>query len=122
MIVVKDFNEGEYKFNISVMSSKDWTKFALDVLTARLDSIRGVKMPSTKVTVRDNVSKVLISWETADNAYHEFEFHLDEFGRKSKNYQDLVSNIWQNKMSSFYGEEYNQALQAKLEELNSKTV
>ena len=122
MTVVKDFNEGEYKFNISVMSSKDWTNFTLDVLTARLDTIKGVKLSGTKVSVRDNVAKVMISWETADNAYHEFEFHLDEFGRKSKNYQDLVSNIWQNQMSKFYDKEYVQALQAKLDELNIKTV
>ncbi len=122
MIEIKDFNEEKRVFNVSVVSSQDWTKFVLDILTARLDSIRGVKLSGTKISIRDNVAKVVISWKSADKAYHEFTFHVDEFGRKSKNYQDLVSNIWQNLMSDHFGEEYNHALQLKLDEINVKSI
>ena len=122
MVEIKDFNEEKHQYSISVVSSKEWTKFMLDVLTARLETVKGVKLGGTKITIRDNVAKVMISWTSNNNAYHEFTFHVDEFGRKSKNYQDLVSNIWQNLMSEKYGIEYNKALQSKLEEINTKTI
>lgn len=122
MTVVKDFNEGEYKFNLSTTSSKEWTKLMLDILVARLDSVKGVKITGSKITIRGNVAKVLLAWEDVNQNYHELTFHLDEFGRKSKNYQDLISQIWQNNMSNHYGEDYNQALSLKLDEINTKTV
>ena len=113
-------NEKEYKFNLSNITEQEWTKFARDVLVACLPVLRGTKITGYRVKIRDNKAKVLICWK--DEAYHEKEFHLDEFGRVSKNYQDIVSNIWQNVMSARFGEEYDNELNAKLSELKSETV
>lgn len=119
--VVVDVNEkNDNKFNISVVSKDDWTKFTKTIIVGRLNEDKSVKMLGSFVNIRDNKAKVKICWE--DNLYHEFEFHIDEFGRSSKGYQDLVSQIWQNIMTDYYQEEYVIELDAKLVELQSQTI
>ena len=112
--IISDLNcsEKEYKFNLSDLTREEWTKFARDVLITCLPVLRGTRITGYRVKIRDNKAKVLICWK--DEAYHEKEFHLDEFGRVSKNYQDVVSNIWQNIMSDHFGKEYNRVLSPKL--------
>ena len=116
-----NLNEKEYKFDLSVISVNSWTQFMFDVLLARVDNIKAVKTPSIKYNIRDNVAKVVISWLGEKDSYHEFTCHLDEFGRISKNYQDVVSEIWQNKMADYYNEEYVQDLNTKLDEIKVQT-
>lgn len=118
----QNFNNGSYRFDLSNISDGDWAKFAFDVLIVNFENIRIVKKPSLKTTIRDNVAKVELSWFSEKDAFHDFIFHLDEFGIKSENYQDLVSNIWQIKMTDLFGEEYDNELNAKLSELKSQTV
>ncbi len=116
------FNDKDYKFDLSIMSGKDWTHFMFDVLLSKLENIEGVKTPSIKLSIRDNVAKVMISWLELDESYHEFTFHLDEFGRKSENYQDLISNIWQNIMTEHYHEAYIQELNKTLSEVRTQII
>ncbi len=116
-----NLNEKTYKFDLSKISDEDWNKFMFDVLLARLDNVRVVKSPMIRPSIRDNVAKVQISWNEV-KSYHEFTFHVDEFGRQSKKYQDLVSNVWQNLMTEYYQEEYVQELNVKLDEVNAKTI
>jgi len=120
--VISDLNcsDKEYKFNLSNLTQEEWTKFSRDVLVSCLPILKGTKITGFRVKIRDNKAKVLICWK--DDAYHEYEFHLNEFGRASQNYQDIVSNIWQNLMSARFGEEYNNELNGKLSELKSQIV
>ena len=116
-----NLNEKSYKFDLSIISEEDWNKFMFEVLLARLDNVRFIKVPTIKAIIRDNIAKVQISWVEGKSC-HDFTFHLDEFGRKSKNHQDLISNIWQNLMTEYYHEEYVQALNSKLRETEIKTI
>ncbi len=100
------------KYDISVVSKKDWDKFIKSVLLARVENVKSLKIFPTFITIRDNRAKVKMSWE--DNNYHEFTFHINEFGRESKNYQDIVSEIWQNIMADYYFEEYVDELNSQL--------
>ena len=115
-IIDLNCKEKEYKFNLSVVSQEMWGRCIRDILMVRASSTKGVIITGFKVTIRDNVAKVMLCWK--DDLYHEFTCHLDEFGRISKNYKDLVSEIWQNIMFEYYGEEYRTQLDSKLDNLN----
>lgn len=115
-IIDLNCKDKEYKFNLSIVSQDMWLRFIRDVLLVRVSSVEGVSITGFKVTIRDNVAKILLCWK--DDLYHEFNFHLDAFGRVSKNYKDLVSEIWQNIMNEYYGDEYRSSLDSKLGNLN----
>ena len=120
-IIVGDNNSNnQSKFDILSVSKQDWDRFIKSVLLERAQQTKGIKLYPASVTVRENRAKVIIRWE--DKNYHEFIFHIDECGRVSKNYQDIVSQIWQNIMTEYYGEEYVAELNARLNELKSKTI
>ena len=118
-VVPYDGDNKKFQFNISNISKESWKTFVLDILIARLPETKGVTLIDNYVEIRDNVAKVQICWQ--DKFYHEFKFHLDEFGRKSKEYSDIVSEIWQNVMTDYYQEEYVDALDAKLSEVKLQT-
>lgn len=116
-IVPLNCRDKQYEFNIVAVREDDWIKFVKSVLLARTDNVSSVSLTGFKVVIRDNIAKVVLYWKD-EEFYHEFKFHLDPFGRVSKDYKDLVSEIWQNLMGDYYGEEYNSALEAKLANLN----
>ncbi len=106
-----------YDFDMVVVKDKDWIKFAKSVLLARTDGVSSVSLIGFKVIIRDNIARFKLFWQ--DVAYHELEFRLDPFGRDSKNYSDLISEIWQNIMSDYYGHKgYDIALERKMNNYN----
>ena len=119
--IVKSLNcrDKHYEFDIAAVEEKDWLKFAKSVLLARTENVSTVSLTGFKAIIRDNVAKFKLCWK--DSLYHEFECHLDVFGRESKNYSDLVSEIWQNIMTDCFGKSYNIALENKLKS-NEKTI
>lgn len=119
--IVIDVNEkNNARYSISAVTKEDWDKLIKSVILNRVQNSESIKLYPSFVNIRDNVAKVKICWE--DDFYHEFECHVDEFGRKSKEYQDIVSQIWQNIMTEYYQEDYVQELNAKLEELKTQTI
>ena len=120
IIIDLNCDDKEYKFNLSNITKEEWTKFARDVLIARLPVLKGTRMTGFRVKIRDNIARVRIAWE--DEAWHEKEYRLNEFGRPTRNYQDIVSNIWQNLMSARFGQEYVQELNVKLDEVKTQSV
>lgn len=109
-----DFNMKEqgFKFSLSAVSEKDWQDFAKSVVLEKSETAINVKDISFHAVIRDNVAKVKFAYQ--DKSYHELEYHIDEFGRASKNYQDVVSALWQGVMSKYYGKQYSEALENKI--------
>lgn len=97
-----------YNFNISVVSEDAWTRFAQDVVLERVGTLCRYSITGYRVRIRDNKARVLLCWK--DSAYHEFEFQLDEYGRVSRGYSDIISKLWQDIMKSYYGEQYEKEL------------
>ena len=57
-----------------------------------------------------------------DGLYHEHEYNLDVFGRISKDYLDIVSELFQEMMEHYYGEEYRRALDEQLSNQTDKQI
>ena len=117
-IIDLNCEDKKYKFNLSVVSQDVWLNFMKEVLISRIEFAKTVTITGFKVTIRDNVAKVLLCWK--DDLYHEFSCHLDPFGRVSKDYKDIVSEIWQNIMNDYYGEEYQKSIPSKSESVNQE--
>ena len=111
-IIDLNCRDKEYKFNISVVSDDVWRNFAHDIVLAKGEYIKNLELNGYKVVIRDNKVKFKLFYK--DSFYHELEYHLDEFGRISKNYQDIASTLWQDIMIGYYGEDYKKALRAKI--------
>ncbi len=111
--------DNQHEFNISKVSKQDWNKFSREVLISRVNATQRITVKDASVVIRDNVAKYNVAWQDA-LGYHEFACHLDPFGRASKNYSDLVSEIWQNIMTDYYGKEYQTELNKELNQLNVK--
>ncbi|MBO5954930.1 MAG: hypothetical protein J6Q13_03075 [Clostridia bacterium] len=105
-----------YQFNMSQVSNQDWEHFTLNVIIAKVGHIGGYEITGKKITIRDNKAKIMLCWK--DVNYHEFQFHLDEFGRSLNNYKDIVSSLWQDVMISYFGDKYRSALESKLETID----
>ena len=106
----------EYKFNMSTVSEKDWLSFAHSVVLEKGENVKDLHITGCKIVIRDNKARFKVFYQ--DSNYHELEYHLDEFGRVSKKYQDIVSSLWQGVMSKYYGNEYNSQLELKLNLIN----
>lgn len=102
----------EYKFNISVIGEDKWRDFAHDVVLAKGEKLKDLELNGYKVVIRDNKVKFKLFYK--DSFYHELEYHLDEFGRSSKSYGDVVSALWQDVMMEYYGEDYKKTLKHKM--------
>ena len=112
---LNDKNE-QHQFDMSVIHEEVWDNLAHDIVLAKGKQVNGLGLKSAKVVVRGNKAKLKICFQ--DDLYHEHEYHLDVFGRASRNYSDLVSEMFQDIMKHYYGEEYEVALNNKLEEVN----
>ena len=106
----------EYKFDMSKISNQEWIDMAHTIVLAKGQRIKALELQGIKVVVRDNKTKFKIFFQ--DSTYHEHEYHLDVFGRISRNYKDIVSELLQETMEHHYGQEYRDALDKKLAELN----
>lgn len=107
-----NFNSSQYKYDLSAVTDKDWLDFARDIALEKGDKANTIKLIDVKVVIRDNVAKFKVAYE--DGSYHEYEYHLDEFGRISQNYQDEISALFQGIMSKHYGKGYDKALVTKI--------
>ena len=101
----------EYEFNMSVLTENNWNNFAHNVVLAKGEYIKSLELNGYKVVIRDNKAKFKLFYK--DSFYHELEYHLDCFGRVSKNYDDIVSSLFQDVMAEHYGEDYENALKLK---------
>ena len=104
--------EKEYKFNMSAISEQDMKNLAYNIVLIKGENVKNLTLNGYKVVIRDNKAKFKLFYQ--DSFYHELEYYLDEFGRANKNYQDIISELWQDLMRKYYGKEYDDALKAKL--------
>ncbi len=120
--IVIDLNckDKEYNFNMSVISEKEWNDFAHDIVLAKGEYIKDLELNGYKVVIRDNKAKFKLFYK--DSCYHELEYHLDEFGRVSKNYGDVTSALFQDIMIEHYGEDYKKALRTKMSTVIEQTI
>ena len=117
-LVLMNLNEknSNHQFDISVIDEKVWTNLAYDIVLAKGKRVNTLELKSAKIVIRDNKAKFKICFQ--DDLFHEHEYHLDTFGRASRAYSDIVSEMFQDIMEHYYGEEYKVALDNKLEEVN----
>ena len=111
-IIDLNCKDKEYKFSLSVITEKDWVDFAHDVVLKKGENIKDITLNGLKIVIRDNQVKFKVFYQ--DSFYHEIEYHLDEFGRISKRYEDIVSKLFQNIMKKHYGKEYENVLASRL--------
>ena len=111
-IIDLNCKDKEYKFSLSVITEKDWIDLAHAIVLNKGQNIKILTINGFKIVIRDNKAKVKIFYQ--DSYYHELEYHLDEFGRDSQNYEDEFSQLLQDVMSKHYGQEYKLALTSKL--------
>ena len=107
----------EYKFDMSVISDQTWEDMAHNIVLAKGNYVKNLELTGFKIVIRDNKAKFKVFFQ--DGSYHEHEYHLDIFGRASRKYSDVVSELMQKVMTHYYGEEYSVALSNKLAELNA---
>lgn len=106
--------EKDYKFNMSVVTEQDIENLAHNIILVKTNS-KTLVLNGFKVVVRDNKAKLKLFYK--DNLFHDVEYILDEFGLINDNYQDVVSELWQDVMRKYYDEEYDEALKEKLSSL-----
>ncbi len=111
-IVDLNCKDKEYQFTMSIITDADWKEFAYDIILEMGVYIKEPELTGCKVVIRDNKAKLKVFFQ--DQAYHELEYRLDVLGRKSKNYQDVVSVLWREKMQKYYGEEYSKFVEVNL--------
>lgn len=116
-IIDLNCKERNFEFNLSVLSGEEWEDIAHQIVLIKGEKVKCLELVGLKVVIRDNVAKFKAYYQ--DSAYHELEYHFSEFGRASKQYQDITSKIWQKTMFEHYGERYNNALEAKLNEVTT---
>ena len=102
-----------YKFSLSVITDDEWKDMAHSIILEKGEILKNLKLLGFKVVIKDNKAKFKICFE--DSSYHENEYHIDEFGRISKDYKDCVSYLIQDVMAQHYGKDYLLALSAKLD-------
>ena len=93
---------------------------ARNIVLVKCENVKNLTLNGYKVIIRDNKAKFKLFYQ--DSFYHEVEYNLDEFGRISKDYQDVVSELWQDVMRKYYAEEYEDALKKKLSSLTEQQV
>ena len=114
-----NYRQNEYKFNLAAISESDWVNFAHDSMLELGERDNNLVLNGIKAVIRNNKAKVKLFYQ--DSAYHQLEYHLDEFGRASKNYRDVISSLFQGVMSKIYGAEYDAALEKKLGSTKTNT-
>ena len=118
-IIDLNCRDKEYKFNLSVISEQEWRNLAHNIVLYKGQNIKILELNGYKIVIRDNKAKIKLFYQ--DTAYHELEYHFDEFGRPSKLYQDDVSEFMQEIMLCHYGAEYQKALESlKNSKLNTE--
>lgn len=111
-IIDLNCEDKDYKFSLSVITEKDWVDFAHEMVLNKGENALELTLNGFKVVIRDNKAKIKIFYQ--DSCYHETEYHLDVFGRISKDYNDEVSQLWQAIMRNHHGKEYDETLASKL--------
>ena len=110
---ILDLNDGNYKYSLSIISDSEWQDMAHTIVLTKGEYVKLLELLSFKVTIRENQAKFKICFQ--DSSYHEHEYHLDEFGRSSKQYRDCVSALLQEVMAKHFGNEYLAELSEKLD-------
>ena len=120
LVRIIDLNcqEKEYKFDISNLTEHDWKTFAHTVVMDYGEFVKDLTLNGMKVVIRDNKAKVKLFYQ--DSTYHELQYRLDEFGRISKNYKDIVSTVWQNIMKKRFGQTYETDLNQKFSTIENE--
>ena len=115
-LVLMNLNEKNtsYQFDMSVIDEEIWSDMAHAIVLAKGKRMKLLELKSAKVVIRENKAKFKVCFQ--DDLYHEHEYHLDVFGRDSRDYLDLVSEMFQDVMKSYYGAEYEKALSQRLAE------
>ena len=106
--------DASYQFDMSVVDEEAWSIMAQEIVLAKGKRVKSLALKSAKVVIRENKAKFKVCFQ--DDLYHEHEYHLDVFGRDSRDYLDLVSEMFQDTMKSYYGAEYEEALNQRLAE------
>ncbi|MBQ9795713.1 MAG: hypothetical protein IJW36_01950 [Clostridia bacterium] len=104
---VFSLDNGDYEFNLSDISKKDWQYFIEDIILSFAGN-KSVRSVMATVTIRDNNAKIKIAY--CDDNYHEVCIRLDEFGTKLSNKNDAISKTWQQFMLARFGKKYLKAL------------
>ena len=115
-IIDLNSDQNQYKFSISAIQEKEWSDMAHTIVLAKGQRVKELELTGFKVVIRDNKAKFQVFFQ--DGTYHEHAYHLDVFGRASRNYKDIVSELFQDVMTAYYGQEYQTALAEKVEQLN----
>ena len=119
-IIDLNCKDKEYLFNMSRLTDKDWNDLAHSVVLAKGQNVKDLELNGYKVVIRDNKVKFKVFFQ--DGQYHEHEYHLDVFGRESRKYADIVSELFQSVMSRYYGKKYREALDERISMVNEHTV
>ncbi len=115
-IIDLNCSQNEYKFNISAIKEEEWVDMAHEIVLAKGENVKELELTGCKVVIRDNKAKFQVFFQ--DSSYHEHAYHLDVFGRASREYKDLVSLLFQDTMINYYGEEYQTDLEEKIDQTN----
>lgn len=116
-IIDLNCKDRDYKFSLSVITENDWVAFAHAIVLNKGENVKDLQLNGFKVVVRDNKAKIKVYYQ--DTCYHELEYHLDEFGRVSKHYEDVISLLFQSVMQNYYGKEYCLEFERKLKSLDT---
>ena len=118
-IIDLNCKDRDYKFSLSVVTEKDWSDFVHEVVLNKGENIKILTTNGFKIVIRDNKAKFKVYYQ--DSFYHEIEYHIDMYGRASRDYSDSVSKLWQSIMVKYYGKEYQDSLSVILKPIE-KTV
>ena len=112
VLVNLNCDTNKYKFDMSAITEEEWNKLAHEIVLTKGQHVKILELKGAKVVIRDNKAKMKVFFQ--DGLYHEHEYHLDVFGRESRQYADVVSEMFQGLMASYYGDSYRIALKEKL--------
>ena len=116
MVVYKaclDNGDKDYQFRLSQITEADCEEFAIKYVFKEGKTVKGTRINGIKVIIRDNIAKIRLFY-AEEATIHEFAVSLDAFGNQQANYQDEISRIWQQILVRYFGKDYLEALDLKL--------
>lgn len=97
------------QFALSALSVEEWRDAVMAVLLELHKTLKGIKLTSFVVNVRNNVALLKISYNI--NSINSVTFqNLDEFGFEMNDYKGYASDCFRGIMSEHYGKKYDDAL------------
>ena len=105
-----------YKFNLSDLTEKEWTDFALELIFQQVGRVRNVSIKEFRVRINNNLAKINLEYQ--GNKYHVLKLYLNEFGIVGECNNDVISSKFQELMSAHFGADYQNELQ-NLNNLNN---